>query len=95
MKLYVGNLPFSFTEDDLDDLFSEYTVTSRQLIIDRATGKSKGFGFVELASKEDGESAIDALNEKQVGGRGIIVNEARPQEKRENRSFGGNNKRRY
>ena len=87
MKLYVGNLPFSYTEDDLKELFSEYTsIISCKLITDRETNRSKGFGFVELKSKEEAENAIADLNGKDINGRALIVNEARPQKRRE----GGN-----
>lgn len=86
-KLYVGNLPFSFTEDELKDLFSEFgTVTHVKLITDRETGRSRGFGFVEFESDDEAEKSIAETNGKDMGGRALIVNEARPQEKRE-RSF--------
>ena len=93
MKLYIGNLPFSLTEENLKELFSSYTIVSAQLIIDRETGRSKGFGFVELGSKEEAEQAINELDKKDVSGKEIRVNEARPPRKREERSF--NNKRRF
>jgi RNA recognition motif-containing protein len=81
-KLYVGNLPYTFTEDDLKDLFSKFeSMTSAKLIIDRDTNRSKGFGFVELDDNE-ANAAIEEFNEKEFDGRKIIVNEARPQEKR-------------
>ena len=82
MKLFVGNLPLSYSEDDLKELFAEYDVTSVKLILDRETQKSRGFGFVEFNSKEDGQKAIDELNEKDCDGRAVIVNEARPQKER-------------
>ena len=79
MKLYVGNLPHSYTEEDLKEIFSKYSsVISCKLIIDRDTQKSKGFGFVELDSKEEAEEAITELNGKDCDGRAIVVNEARP-----------------
>ena len=85
MKLYIGNLPFSVQEQDLKKIFSEYqSVTGVQLISDRETGRSKGFGFVELSNDDEATNAIKELNGKDFGGRAIIVNEARP---RENRSF--------
>lgn len=88
MKLYVGNLPFSVQEQELKDFFSKYgSVTNVQLISDRETGRSKGFGFVELSNHDEAKSAIQELNGKDFGGRAIIVNEARPRENRENRSF--------
>lgn len=91
MKLYVGNLPFSSTEEDLKELFSNYTILSAQLIIDRETGRSKGFGFVELSSTEEAEQAMRELDKKDVNGKEIRVNEARPPKERD--SF--NNKRRF
>ncbi|MCH9628177.1 MAG: hypothetical protein S4CHLAM2_18320 [Chlamydiales bacterium] len=88
MKLYVGNLPFSVDEQELKNLFAEYgSVTSVQLISDRDTGRSKGFGFVEMSDDAEAQSAIDEMNGKDFGGRPVIVNEARPRESRDNRSF--------
>jgi RNA recognition motif-containing protein len=76
--MYVGNLPFSSTEDDLRDLFSQYgEVQSANIIYDRETGRSRGFGFVEMA-EESADSAIEALNGNEFGGRTLRVNEARP-----------------
>jgi cold-inducible RNA-binding protein len=99
MKLYVGNLPLSYTESDLENLFTSYTsVISCKLIIDRETGRSKGFGFVEFSSKDEAVKAIADLNGKDADGRKLVVNEARPQEKKEmggaRRPF-NNNKRRF
>lgn len=86
MKLYVGNLPFSVQEQDLKNFFSKYSsVKSVQLISDRETGRSKGFGFVELSKDDEASNAIQELNGKDLGGRAVIVNEARPRENRENR----------
>src|SRR5688572_23163121 len=83
VKLYVGNLPYSTTEDELREMFAAYgTVESAAVISDRETGRSKGFGFVELSSAEEAKAAIDALNGKDFGGRGLVVNEARPREDR-------------
>ncbi len=77
-KMYVGNLPFSSTEDDLRDLFSEYgEVKSANIIYDRESGRSRGFGFVEMA-EESADSAMEALNGNEFGGRTLRVNEARP-----------------
>ncbi|MFO7801295.1 MAG: RNA-binding protein [Desulfovermiculus sp.] len=77
-KMYVGNLPFSSTEDDLRDLFSEYgEVKSANIIYDRESGRSRGFGFVEMA-EEGADSAMEALNGNEFGGRTLRVNEARP-----------------
>lgn len=90
MKLYVGNLPHAYKEQDLKQLFAEYTtVISCKIIMDRETGRSKGFGFVEFSSKEDALKAITKLNGKEAGGRPLVVNEARPQEKRDNNMRGG------
>ncbi|URQ73901.1 RNA-binding protein [SAR86 cluster bacterium] len=76
MKLYVGNLPWSIGDQELEDLFSDYSVVSAKVIKDRNTDRSRGFGFVELES--GGEEAIEALNESEVEGRQLKVNEARP-----------------
>ncbi len=87
MKLYVGNLSFNSTEQDLQDVFSEVgTVESVNIIEDRDTGRSRGFGFVEMSSKEEGQNAISQLDGKEVDGRNLKVNEAKP---RENRGGGG------
>src|SRR5919205_2172350 len=92
MKLYVGNLSFQTTHDDLQALFAQAgTVESVNLIEDRETGRSRGFGFVEMASQEEGQKAIEQFNGKEVNGRNLNVNEARPREDRGNRGgFGGN-----
>lgn len=87
MKIYVGNLSFNTSNQDLNDLFGAIgTVESANIIEDRETGRSRGFGFVEMASQADGENAIAQLNGKEVDGRTLKVNEAKPQE---NRSGGG------
>ncbi len=87
-KIYVGNLPYSVTQADLEQLFSEkWTVLSTTLITDKYSGRSKGFGFVEIESDEDAASAIEELNGKEIDGRSIVVNEARP--KREGEGGGG------
>ena len=87
MKLYVGNLSFNTSDQDLSTMFSEVgTVTSTNIIEDRETGRSRGFGFVEMSSKEEGQNAITQFNGKEVDGRELKVNEAKPQE---NRSGGG------
>jgi RNA recognition motif-containing protein len=81
MKLYVGNLNFNATEDQLRQVFGAYgELTSVTVITDRETGRSKGFGFVEFASAQEGQAAIEALDGKEVGGRALKVNEARPRE---------------
>ena len=87
MKLYVGNISFTTTNQDLNDLFGAIgTVESTNIIEDRETGRSRGFGFVEMANQADGETAIAQLNGKEIDGRALKVNEAKPQE---NRSGGG------
>jgi RNA recognition motif-containing protein len=91
-KLFVGSLPYSMGDDDLKELFAEFgEVASAKVIIDRDTNRSKGFGFVEFNDDAVAKTAIDALNNKEVGGRAIVVNEARPQEPRPRRDFGGGN----
>ena len=88
MKLYVGNLAFQTSSYDLEELFGGIgTVESANVVEDRETGRSRGFGFVEMASKEDGEKAITELNGKEMNGRTLTVNEAKP---REDRGGGGN-----
>ncbi len=82
-KLYVGNLPYSVTESALSDKFAAYgTVESAKLITDRETGRSKGFGFIEMASDSEAQAAIEEVNGTDYDGRPMKVNEARPQEKR-------------
>lgn len=88
-KLYVGNLNFSVTSRDLETMFSAHgTVSSAQLITDRSTGESKGFAFVEMANDNEAKAAINAFNGKDLDGRNLIVNEARPREDKP-RGFGG------
>ena len=87
-KIYVGNLSFQTTEGDITQAFSDFgPVESVSIITDRDTGRSKGFGFVQMADQADADKAINALNGMEVGGRKLTVNEARPMEKRNN--FGG------
>jgi RNA recognition motif-containing protein len=87
MKLYVGNLAFQTSSEDLQQLFAQAgTVESASVVEDRETGRSRGFGFVEMSSKEEGEAAIAQFNGKEVNGRNLTVNEAKP---RENRGGGG------
>jgi RNA recognition motif-containing protein len=84
MRLYVGNISFKVSEDDVKELFSQAgEVVSVKLIKDAATGRMRGFGFVEMASKEDAQKAISMLNGKTFMERNIVVNEAKPQERRE------------
>ena len=90
-KLYVGGLPYSTTEQQLSELFApQGSVTSAKVITDKFTGQSRGFGFVEMATGEEAQKAISALNGTQMDGRTITVNEAKPQEKR---SGGGGGER--
>jgi cold-inducible RNA-binding protein len=91
-KLYVGNLPYSFRDEDLQQTFAPHgSVISAKVMMERDTGRSKGFGFVEMGSDAEAQSAINAVNGQQYGGRGLVVNEARPMEPRPPRSggFGG------
>ena len=93
-KLYVGNLSFQTTTKDLQDLFAQAgTVESAQIIEDRDTGQSKGFAFVEMSTNQEAAAAIDQFNGKEIGGRMLKVNEAKPRENRTGgggRGFGGN-----
>jgi RNA recognition motif-containing protein len=95
-KLYVGNLPFSATEETLRSTFSQHgTVESVNLITDRDSGQSRGFGFVEMRTDAEANAAIAELNGKDLDGRALKVNEAKPQERRSGRdrdSFGGGNR---
>ncbi|MFA6451619.1 MAG: RNA-binding protein [bacterium] len=89
-KLYVGNLSYATKSADLEQLFAQYgSVQSAEVITDRDSGRSKGFGFVEMGSDEEAQAAITALNEKEVGGRQITVNEARPRTERSGGGGGG------
>lgn len=91
-KLYVGNLPYSVRDNDLEQAFGEFgAVTSAKVMMERDTGRSKGFGFVEMASDAEAQAAINGLNGQPLGGRNVVVNEARPLEPRPPRSggFGG------
>ena len=89
-KLYCGNLSFKVTSSDLDQMFSQYgTVQSAEVINDRDTGRRKGFGFVEMGSTDEGQAAIAALHDKDIGGRKLTVNEARPREERPRGGGGG------
>src|SRR5687768_18103105 len=90
MKLYVGNLSFQTSSEELQQLFAQAgTVESATVVEDRDTGRSRGFGFVEMASKEEGEKAIQQFNGTDLNGRNVTVNEARPREDRGNRGGGG------
>lgn len=86
-KIYVGNLPFSMTSESLSEVFTPFgSVDSSKIIIDRDTGRSKGFGFVEMSDPAAADSAIASLHGSDFGGRSLTVNEARPMEKRERSS---------
>ena len=88
-KLYVGNLPYSFRDEDLQQAFAAHgTVSSAKVMMERDTGRSKGFGFVEMGSDAEAQAAINGMNGQQYGGRGLVVNEARPMEPRPPRSGG-------
>lgn len=93
MRLYVGNLPYQTTGDDLKNTFSSAgTVTSAQVITDKMSGRSKGFGFVEMSNDDEAKAAIEMFNGKELDGRALTVNEARPMEPRAPRQgngFGG------
>src|ERR1700680_3509878 len=90
MKLYVGNLSFQTSSEDLQQLFAQAgTVESASVVEDRETGRSRGFGFVEMASNEEAQAGITQFNGKEVNGRNLNVNEARPREDRGNRGGGG------
>jgi RNA recognition motif-containing protein len=89
-KLYVGNLPYSVRDGDLEQAFGQFgAVTSAKVMMERDTGRSKGFGFVEMGSDEEAQSAINGMNGQPLGGRSVVVNEARPMEERPPRSGGG------
>ena len=89
-KLYVGNLPYKVRDNDLADLFSPYgEVTSAKVMMERGTDRSKGFGFVEMADDAQAQAAIAGLHGQAMGGRPLVVNEARPLEPRPPRQFGG------
>ncbi len=89
-KLYVGNLPYSFRDEDLQRAFSAHgNVNSAKVMMERDTGRSKGFGFVEMGSDAEAQAAIEGMNGQALGGRNLVVNEARPMEARPPRTGGG------
>lgn len=93
-NLFVAGLSYDMSDNELSDLFAEYgNVKSAKIIMDRETNRSKGFGFVEMSTEEESKNAIQGLNGKDVNGRSLAVNEARPREDRPARSFGGRNDR--
>ena len=88
-KLYVGNLPYSVRDSDLEQAFGQFgAVTSAKVMMERETGRSKGFGFVEMGSDAEAQAAINGMNGQPLGGRSVVVNEARPMESRPPRSGG-------
>lgn len=90
MNIYVGNLPFSIKDSELNEMFSQFGgVKSVKIVTDNQTGRSRGFAFVEMDSRENGESAVDSLNGKDFGGRKLVVNEARPKTDRPSGGRGG------
>ncbi len=92
-KLYVGNLSFNTSNEDLQELFGQAgTVESANIVEDRETGRSRGFGFIEMSSKEEAQTAIEQLNGKEVDGRSLTVNEAKPREERSGGGGGGGNR---
>ena len=89
-KLYVGNLPYQVRDSDLEQAFGQYgSVTSAKVMMERDTGRSKGFGFVEMGSDEEAQAAVQGMNGQSLGGRNLVVNEARPMEARPPRTGGG------
>jgi cold-inducible RNA-binding protein len=99
-KLFVGNLSFEITENDLQDAFAAFgSVTESNLMMDRTTGRSRGFGFVTMSTPEEAQKAISGLNGKDLGGRALTVNVARPREERSGgggrREYSGANRSRY
>ncbi len=89
-KLYVGNLPYSVRDGDLEQAFGAFgSVTSAKVMMERDTGRSKGFGFVEMGTDDEAQAAIGGMNGQPLGGRAVVVNEARPMEERPPRSGGG------
>jgi RNA recognition motif-containing protein len=95
-NIYVGGLAYSVTEEQLQELFSAHgTVEAARVITDRYTGQSRGFGFVEMSSQAEAQQAIQALNGTQLEGRTLVVNEARPQERRSGRRQGGGGRNRW
>ena len=89
-KLYVGNLPYSVRDEDLQQSFGQFgAVTSAKVMMERDTGRSKGFGFVEMGSDAEAQAAITGMNGQPLGGRSVVVNEARPMEARPPRTGGG------
>ena len=96
MNIYVGNLSWTMTDDDLSNLFTPYgSVTSAKILKDKVTGRSRGFGFVEMEDDESAKSAIAALNESEIGGRKLVVNESQPRAEGSGGGGGGFKKRSF
>ncbi len=90
MRLYIGNLPYSVNDAELRQMFEPHgAVVGTSVVIDRETGRSRGFGFVEMGSPEEGKKAIEAMNGQNIGGRALVVNEARPKEDKPRGGWGG------
>ncbi len=90
MNIYVGNLPYTISNDELANVFAVYgEVAAARIVMDRESGRSKGFGFVEMNNNDEANAAIEALNGSDIGGRKSVVNEARPREERPRESRGG------
>lgn len=95
-KIYIGNLPYTVDSAQLSDVFAEFgTVDSANVIMDRESGRSKGFGFVEMSTEDEARQAIDGLNGKDLSGRAMNVSEAKPQAPRQGGGGGYNNRRSY
>ena len=95
-KLYVGNLPYSYSDSDMERAFSAFgTVNSAKVIMDRESGRSKGFGFVEMSSPDEATAAIGGMHGQDIGGRDMVVNEAKPMEPRAPRAGGYGGSQRY
>lgn len=101
MNIYVGNMPYSMTDAEVKELFGAHgTVDAVRIVMDRDSGRPKGFAFVEMSNAEEGKAAIEAINGTEVGGRALVVNEARPREERPRNNFNrrggfGGGKRRF
>ncbi len=95
MNIYVGNLPYNISNDELANVFAQYgEVAAARIVMDRDSGRSKGFGFVEMNNNDEANAAIQALNNSEISGRKAVVNEARPREERPRGDFGGGGERR-
>ena len=96
MNIFIAGISYNLSNDDLEKLFEEFgEVTSARIVMDRETGRSKGFGFVEMTNDEEGNAAIAALNEKEIDGKTLAVSVARPREERPRNNYGGGNRGGY